>query len=75
VRLHICPTSNVKLGRVERLAVHPIRALSDAGVRVTINTDDPLMFGVGLSEEFLGLYSANVMSAGQLDAVRLEGLR
>jgi adenosine deaminase len=74
VRLNICPTSNIKLGRVARLEDHPIRRLYDAGVRVTVNTDDPLMFGKSLSEEFLALYQSRVMTAAELDAVRLEGL-
>jgi adenosine deaminase len=58
-----------------RLQDHPIRALCDAGVRVTVNTDDPLMFGSGLSDEFLALYRAGVMTAAELDQVRLEALR
>lgn len=70
VRLNICPTSNVKLGRVARLADHPIRKLHDAGVRVTINTDDVLIFGSSLSEEFLALYRSGVLTAVELDALR-----
>jgi adenosine deaminase len=75
VRLNICPTSNLKLGRVASLKSHPIRRLFDAGVRVTVNTDDPLMFGSCLSNEFLSLFQAGVMTAAELDAVRIEGLR
>jgi adenosine deaminase len=74
VCLNICPTSNVKLGRVSRMADHPIRTLYDAGLRVTINTDDPLIFGCTLSEEFLALYQSGVMTAQQLDAIRLAAL-
>ena len=74
VRLNMCPTSNLKLGRVERLAAHPIRTLRDAGVRVTINTDDPLIFGCTLSGEFLALHEAGVLTAAELDAIRLEAL-
>ncbi|MBP6547184.1 MAG: hypothetical protein KA085_07185 [Phenylobacterium sp.] len=74
VRLHICPTSNLKLGRVARMEDHPIRRLVDAGVRVTINTDDVLIFGSSLSEEYLALYRAGVLTAAELDAIRLEGL-
>ena len=74
VRLNVCPTSNVRLGRVASLAEHPIRALFDAGVRVTIGTDDPLIFGRTLSEEFLALYRARLMTAAELDAIRLEAL-
>ncbi len=75
VRLNLCPTSNLKLGRVARLEDHPIRRLYDAGVRVTVNTDDPLMFGATVSQEFLRLFQAGVMSAVELDEIRLEGLR
>jgi adenosine deaminase len=74
VRLNICPTSNVKLGRVASLARHPIRRLFDAGVRVTINTDDPLIFGCTLSGEFLSLYRAGVMTAQELDLIRSAAL-
>jgi adenosine deaminase len=71
VRLNLCPTSNVKLGRVRRLSEHPIRVLFDAGVKVTINTDDPLIFGSTLSDEFLALHEAGVMTARELDSIRL----
>jgi adenosine deaminase len=59
IRLNICPTSNVMLGRVETLAEHPIRKLYDAGVKVTVNTDDVLMFGQSVSDEFLNLYRSD----------------
>lgn len=74
IRLNICPTSNVMLGRVESLAKHPIRTLYDGGVKVTINTDDVLMFGQSVSDEFLNLYRAGLFSAAELDQIRLNGL-
>ncbi len=74
VRLNVCPTSNVKLGRVARIEDHPIRRLFDAGIRVTVGTDDPLVFGTSLTGEFLALFDAGVMTAAELDAVRLEAL-
>jgi adenosine deaminase len=74
VQLNICPTSTVKLGRVARMADHPIRRLYDAGVKVTVNTDDALIFGTSLSEEFLALYQAGVMTAAELDDVRVQAL-
>lgn len=70
VTLNVCPTSNLLLGRVARLEDHPIRALYDAGVRVTLNSDDALIFGVGVSEEFLALYRAKVFNATELDQIR-----
>ena len=75
VRLNVCPTSNVMLGRVASLREHPIRRLFDAGVDVTIGTDDPLIFGCTLTTEFLALYRAGLMTAGELDLLRLAALR
>jgi adenosine deaminase len=74
IRLNICPTSNLMLGRVESLAAHPIRRLYDAGVRVTVNTDDVLAFGQSVSDEFLNLYRAGVFTGEELDRIRMEGL-
>jgi adenosine deaminase len=64
----------VLLGRVESLAEHPIRKLYDAGVRVTVNTDDVLVFGHSVSDEFLNLYRAGLFSAAELDEIRQNGL-
>ncbi len=75
IRLNVCPTSNILLGRVKRLEDHPIRKLFDAGVRVTVNTDDAIVFGVGVSEEFLRLHQAGVFSAAELDMIRQWGLQ
>jgi adenosine deaminase len=74
IRLNICPTSNLMLGRVRSLAVHPIRKLFDAGVIVTVNTDDVLVFGRSVSEEFLSLFQAKLFSEDELERVRLAGL-
>jgi adenosine deaminase len=70
IRLNICPTSNILLGRVARLQDHPIRKLFDAGVKVTVNTDDAIVFGVGVSEEFMRLYEAGLFTAAELDRIR-----
>lgn len=74
IALNVCPTSNVRLSRVEKMEVHPIRKLVDAGVRVTINSDDIMIFGQTTAEEYLNLYQANVLSAETLDALRLAAL-
>lgn len=74
IRLNICTTSNLMLGRVETLAAHPIRKLFDAGVRVTVNTDDMAMFGQSVSHEFLNLYKARCLNEKELDQIRENGL-
>ena len=52
VCLDTCPTSNVLLGIVPRLDAHPLPDLLAAGVRCTINADDPLLFGPGIADEY-----------------------
>ncbi len=49
--LDVCPTSNVCTGVVRSLAEHPLPELLAAGVKCTINTDDPAMFGNDLGTE------------------------
>ncbi|MCZ6675461.1 MAG: adenosine deaminase [Verrucomicrobia bacterium] len=58
VALDICPISNLKLvvQGVASMSAHPIRQLFDAGVTVTINSDDPFFFGNRLSEEYYALH-------------------
>ncbi|MEJ1968768.1 MAG: hypothetical protein WDN03_09100 [Rhizomicrobium sp.] len=75
IRVNVCPTSNLKLGRVDSLARRPIRRLFDAGVKVTVNTDDVLIFGSSLSEEFLALHRCGLFTAAELDVIRMNGLR
>ncbi len=53
VPLEMCPSSNVHTGAAASLAEHPIGLLMDLRFRVTVNTDNRLMSGVSLSEEFL----------------------
>jgi len=52
IPLEICITSNLVTGVVARLEDHPVRQLFDAGVPITLNTDDPAMFGCTLTGEY-----------------------
>ena len=52
IPLEVCPTSNVATRAVDSLATHPIRQLVAAGVNVTVNSDDPPMFGTTLNREY-----------------------
>ena len=74
IQLNVCPTSNVMLDGVSELASHPIRILYDNGVPVTINTDDLMIFGQSVSEEYRNLYQADVFSAEELDDIRRASL-
>jgi adenosine deaminase len=55
VPLEMCPTSNVHTGAVPSMAEHPIDLLRRLRFRVTVNTDNRLMSGVSLSDEFVTL--------------------
>ena len=74
IPLNVCPTSNIRLKRVRSYKTHPIRILFDHGVKVTINTDDALVFGDGVSEQFLKLQKTGVFSTDELEVIRCGGL-
>ncbi|WP_018253211.1 adenosine deaminase [Salinispora mooreana] len=50
--LEVCPTSNVRTRAVARIEEHPLPRLVEAGLLVTINSDDPPMFGTTLNDEY-----------------------
>jgi adenosine deaminase len=55
VPLEVSPNSNYRTKLVPAGAPHPIRALIDAGVYVTLNSDDPPMFSTDLNNEYVTL--------------------
>lgn len=52
VVLEVCPGSNISLQVFPDFASHPLRALHEAGVRVTLNSDDPPFFHTSLAQEY-----------------------
>ncbi|CAB4914363.1 unannotated protein [freshwater metagenome] len=52
VVLEVCPTSNVATRAVDRIEDHPLRTFVDAGITVTINSDDPPMFATTLNNDY-----------------------
>ena len=52
IPLTVCPLSNVRLRVVKTLAQHPLKAMLDAGLRATVNSDDPAYFGGYVGENF-----------------------
>nr|WP_276316599.1 adenosine deaminase [Halomonas flagellata] len=56
--LTVCPLSNVRLRVVERIEDHPLPRLLEAGLRLTINSDDPAYFGGGMLDNYLACHRA-----------------
>jgi aminodeoxyfutalosine deaminase len=84
--LDVCPISNLRTRVVRTLEEHPLPQLVAAGVRCSISTDDPAMFGTDLAQDYdaatsLGLDPRDVFEAGLEGALcdeetkaRLEGI-
>lgn len=53
---------------------HPIKQLYREGIHVTVNSDDVLMFDSEVSKEYLTLYEHGVLTAGELDDIRISSL-
>jgi adenosine deaminase len=68
--LEVCPSSNVTLGLVPSLDEHPIRTLRDAGVAITVSSDDPPFFATTLTDEL-----AHAVRLLELDELRLAALQ
>jgi len=66
VCLTVCPNSNVALRVFDRMEDHPLRAMLDAGLSVTVNSDDPAYFGGYIGENYRAVASALDLSAEQL---------
>ncbi|WP_026415551.1 adenosine deaminase [Actinomadura oligospora] len=58
IPLELCPTSNIQTGAAKSIAEHPIGLLRQLHFRVTVNTDNRLMSGTSVSEEFAALADA-----------------
>lgn len=71
IPLEVCITSNVRTGAVTSLEAHPVRRLVDAGVIVTLNTDDPGMFGCDLAGEFA--LARDVFGLNEAELVQIRG--
>jgi len=80
VPLTVCPLSNLKLKVVDDMAAHPLKAMLDAGLVATVNSDDPAYFGgyvnanyraveaaLGLGRERLAQLARNSFQAAFLD--------
>jgi len=69
VPLTVCPLSNVKLRVFADLAHHPLKAMLDAGLCATLNSDDPAYFGGYLDTNFVTTFAALPLDAKDAHAL------
>jgi adenosine deaminase len=75
IPLTVCPTSNVVIAnRFPSLEAHPFRAMRDAGLLLTINTDDPTMMDLDLGVEYRRVGEAYGYDADELGRIAIEGI-
>ncbi|MCP4330671.1 MAG: adenosine deaminase [Alphaproteobacteria bacterium] len=68
VPLTVCPLSNVRLAVFDRIEDHPLRAMMERGLMVTINSDDPPYFGGYVNANYRAVHRALGMTRDQLVA-------
>jgi len=74
IPLEVCPTSNVRLNVVASYEAHPLELLVESGCRVTINSDDPVLFDTTLSAEYLHAVEDCGLTLDQLETCALEAV-
>jgi aminodeoxyfutalosine deaminase len=75
IPLEVCPSSNVCLGVAPSLREHPLPRLIEAGLYVTINSDDPPLFNTTLNDEYVLCAEAFGFDAAQMEQLSLNALR
>ena len=70
--LTVCPLSNLKLQLVSSMAAHPLRRLMNAGLCVTVNSDDPSYFGGYVNDNYLACQEALGLERGDLATLALN---
>ncbi len=74
VLLEICPTSNYLTQAIIRLEDHPIRKLMDHGVKICLNSDDPHLFGIDLTNEYELLERTHGFGKSEFDEMNKNAL-
>jgi adenosine deaminase len=75
IPLDVCPTSNVLIAnKYASLAEHPFRRMRQAGLLVTLNTDDPAMTDLDLGKEYRSVATALGMTWDEMCGVALDGV-
>jgi len=74
ISIEACPISNVRTRTVPSLRQHPIRRFLEHGIKVSVNTDDPSMFGTDMNNEFLQLHHQLGFEVSELFGLSLNSV-
>lgn len=66
IPLTVCPLSNLRLKVVKNLSGHPLKAMLNKGIRVTVNSDDPAYFGGYLNDNYIAIANALMLTKSEI---------
>ena len=75
IPLEVCPLSNIKTKTIKNPPEHPVRKFFEHGILISINTDDPAMFGNSLDMEYKFLEETMGFTKKEICSVILTGIR
>ena len=74
ITVETCPVSNVRTNAVPSVGEHPVRAFYDSGIRITVNSDDPSMFGTDMNNEYVQLHRQLGFTVPELFQISLNAV-
>lgn len=74
ISIETCPVSNLKTGAVTGWSSHPIRRFIDYGIKISVNSDDPPMFGTDMNNEYIQLHKKLGFTIEELFNISLDSI-
>ncbi len=74
IAIECCPVSNIRTAAVPSWGEHPIRRFMQAGIKVSVSSDDPSMFGTDMNNEYLQLHRHLGFTLEELFRVSLDSV-
>jgi len=74
ITIESCPVSNLRTGAVKSIEAHPIRTFIEEGIRVTVSSDDPPMFGTDMNNEYMTLHRGLGFTLEELFGMSLDAV-
>lgn len=75
VTVETCPISNVRTGVLDDVSKHPVREFFEAGVSISVNSDDPTMFGTDMNNEYMTIHEVHGFTLEELYEISVNSLK